>query len=65
MEMGRADFISKGITFLKDLKAVTKSFFRNRRHIWTHKNRKYVCPRHMAGFIYVGDVIATPQVTGE
>ena len=31
-----------------------KCFFRGRTYIWTHKNRRNVCPQHNAAFIYVG-----------
>ena len=53
MRMAMAGILSKVITYLKAPKRVIKSFFRSRTHIFTHKNRQYVCPQHKASFTLI------------
>ena len=40
-------------TYLKAPKRVIKSLLGNGRHIFTHKNRRNVCPRHTHGFTLI------------
>ena len=51
MRMAMTGILSKMRTYLKAPKRVIKSFLENVRHIFTHKNRQYVCPRHTALFL--------------
>ena len=53
MRMAMTDILSKGIQYLKAPKRVIKCFFRSRTHIFTHKNRQYVCPQHIHGFTLI------------
>ena len=49
----RKSAASEGIQYLKAPKRVIKCFFQSRTHIFTHKNRQYVCPRHRRGFTLI------------